>query len=138
QLEPSLGKCNCRSRNGTKPHRGNPEESAVRSGDAVDRLDERRGGAGHLYLYHCGQTEKAAQVVVCMSWIKRNLYFLIGTVVALALLGLAGFYLYSKWSLNNKVLEDLTQKHEDLKKLNSQNPHPGSGNINNIDTAREQ
>ena len=73
-----------------------------------------------------------------MSWIKRNLYFLIGTVVALALLGLAGFYLYSKWSLNNKVLEDLTQKHEDLKKLNSQNPHPGSGNINNIDTAREQ
>ena len=73
-----------------------------------------------------------------MSWIKRNLFFLIGSVIALVLLGLAGFYLYSKWDLNNKVLEELTQKHEDLKKLNSEPLHPGSGNINNVDIARDQ
>jgi len=73
-----------------------------------------------------------------MSWIKRNLFFLIGAVVALALLGMAGFYLYSKWNLNNTVLAQLTQSHEDLKKLNSANPHPGSGNVDNIGAAREQ
>src|SRR5947209_16833400 len=73
-----------------------------------------------------------------MSWIKRNLFFLIGSVIAVVLLGLAGFYLYSKWDLNNKVLDELTQKHEDLKKLNAEPMHPGSGNINNIEIARDQ
>jgi hypothetical protein len=73
-----------------------------------------------------------------MSWVKRNLFFLIGSVIALALLGLAGFYLYSKWDLNNKVLDQLNQAYEDLKGLNAQNPHPGSGAVNNIDTAKEQ
>ena len=40
-----------------------------------------------------------------MSWIKRNLFFLVGGVVAAALLGLAGWYCYSKWQLNNENLE---------------------------------
>jgi hypothetical protein len=73
-----------------------------------------------------------------MSWVKRNLFFLIGSVVAFVLLGLAGFYLYSKWDLNNKVLDQLNQSYEDLKKLNAKNPHPGSSNINNTDAARDQ
>lgn len=72
-----------------------------------------------------------------MSWIKRNLYFLIGSVIALVLLGLAGFYCYSKWNVNNKALEDLTQKHEDLKKLNSEPILPGPKN-ENTELAREQ
>lgn len=39
-----------------------------------------------------------------MDWIKRNLYFLVGSLVAVALMGLAGWYLYSKWQLNNDIL----------------------------------
>ena len=39
-----------------------------------------------------------------MDWIKRNLYFVIGSLAALVLMGLAGYYLYSKWQLNNEVL----------------------------------
>ena len=31
-----------------------------------------------------------------MAWVKRNLFLLIGGLVALALLGLAGFYLYQR------------------------------------------
>src|SRR4051812_28799999 len=73
-----------------------------------------------------------------MSWVKRNLFFLIGSVIAFVLLGLAGFYLYSKWDLNNKVLDQLNQSYEDLKKLNANNPHPGSSNINNTDAAKDQ
>src|SRR5438045_6461808 len=73
-----------------------------------------------------------------MSWLKRNLFFAIGSLVALILMGLAGWFLYSKWSLNNEVLATLNSDYEELKKLNSANPHPGSGPVNNIQLAKEQ
>jgi len=73
-----------------------------------------------------------------MDWIKRNLYFLIGSVVALALMGLAGFYLYSKWSLNSQVLEKLNAEYAELQRLSTENPHPGSGSVNNVNKAKEQ
>src|SRR5216684_4051244 len=73
-----------------------------------------------------------------MSWIKRNLYFVIGSVVALVLMGLAGWFLYSKWTLNNQILATLNSDYEELKSLNMQNPHPGAGQINNIKLAQEQ
>src|ERR1044071_7254700 len=72
-----------------------------------------------------------------MSWIKRNLYFVIGGGITILLLGLAGWYLYSKWDLNNKKGDSLREAYENLKKLNSQNPHPGSGQIDNIRAAKE-
>jgi hypothetical protein len=73
-----------------------------------------------------------------MDWIKRNLYFLIGSLVALALMGLAGWYLYSKWQLNDEILGKLNEQYEKLKDLNSQKPHPGSGEVDNIKAAKEQ
>ena len=73
-----------------------------------------------------------------MAWIKRNLYFLIGGLVALAFMGMAGWYLYSKWELNNQNFEKLNEQYEALKKLNQQNPHPGQGDIDNIKAAQEQ
>ncbi len=73
-----------------------------------------------------------------MSWVKRNLGFVIGSVVALALMGLAGWYLYSKWELNNSTLENLNKDYETLKELNGKQPHPGSGGVDNIKTAKEQ
>jgi hypothetical protein len=60
-----------------------------------------------------------------MSWVKRNLYFLIGGIVALVLLGGAGWYLYSKWDLNNTNLANLNQAYADLKGLNDKNQNPG-------------
>ena len=73
-----------------------------------------------------------------MDWIKRNLYFLIGSLVALALMGLAGWYLYSKWQLNNEILVKLDEQYNKLKELNSQKPHPGAGEVDNIKAAKEQ
>jgi hypothetical protein len=64
-----------------------------------------------------------------MSWVKRNLYFLIGGIIALVLLGGAGWYLYSKWDLNNTNLANLNQAYADLKGLNDKNPNPGGDNI---------
>ncbi|HWH71146.1 MAG TPA: Amuc_1100 family pilus-like protein, partial [Candidatus Sulfotelmatobacter sp.] len=73
-----------------------------------------------------------------MSWIKRNLYFLIGSVVALALMGLAGWFLFSKYQLYNEVKEKLNADYAELDRLNKQTPHPGSGAVDNIKTAKEQ
>lgn len=73
-----------------------------------------------------------------MDWIKRNLYFLVGGGIALALMGMAGWFLYSKYQLNNLEMEKLNQDYSELSQLNSADPHPGAGNINNIKVAQEQ
>src|ERR1035437_5010971 len=73
-----------------------------------------------------------------MDWIKRNLYFLIGSLVALVLMGLAGWYLYSKWQLNNEILVSLDEQYAKLKRLNENKPHPGSGKVDNIKAAKDQ
>ena len=74
-----------------------------------------------------------------MGWIKRNLYFVIGSVTALVVMGLAGWYLYSKWSLNNEIVTLLDEQYAKLDGLNKQNPHPGEpGKIDNIEEAKNQ
>src|SRR5262249_50783725 len=73
-----------------------------------------------------------------MTWIKRNLYFLIGALVAFGLLGLAGWFFYSKWQLNNDILAQLNGQYGELQNLNGKNPHPGAGKGDNIKAAKEQ
>src|SRR5689334_3819271 len=73
-----------------------------------------------------------------MDWIKRNLFFVIGGVIALALLGGAGWYLYSKIDLNNTKWESLNKAYGQLKELNRQTPHPGAGAVDNIAIAKQQ
>ena len=60
-----------------------------------------------------------------MDWIKRNLYFLVGALVAVALMAWAGFYLFSKLNLNNEKMTQLNEQYSKLDQLNRQNPHPG-------------
>ena len=73
-----------------------------------------------------------------MGWIKRNLYFFIGSVVAFLLMLAAGWFLYSKWDLNNQVFNQLNDTSEQLKRLAQQNPHPGNAKIDNIKAAKDQ
>jgi hypothetical protein len=73
-----------------------------------------------------------------MSWVKRNLYFLIGGVIAAALLGLAGFYFYSKWSLNRQTLDKLSAAYDEWEKITLMKPSPGNEKTDNIKLAREQ
>lgn len=73
-----------------------------------------------------------------MDWIKRNLYFVIGSLVALLLMGWAGWYFYSKWESNNSLLVQLDEQYAKLKRLSEQNPHPGSGKVDNIQAAKDQ
>jgi len=73
-----------------------------------------------------------------MDWIKRNLIFVVSAAVALGLMGAAGFYSFSGWTHNAEELEKLNGGYEELKRLNTLNPHPGGGKVDNIKLAREQ
>jgi hypothetical protein len=73
-----------------------------------------------------------------MSWVKRNLYFLIGATVALALLGLAGYYFYNSYTLNDDSLQRLKAAYKELDDLIRATPNPGNERINNIEIARSE
>lgn len=73
-----------------------------------------------------------------MTWIKRNLYFLLGSLVTVGLLAVAVFYLVQKYSAKAQVLGDLDQAYSELKRLYSLKPNPGNPKIDNIKIAREQ
>lgn len=73
-----------------------------------------------------------------MDWIKRNLVFVISGVLALALLGGAGWHLFKSLTRNAAALEALNREYAALDRLNRQNPHPGNDRIDNIAAAREQ
>jgi hypothetical protein len=72
-----------------------------------------------------------------MSWIKRNLFFVIGGAVAVALLGLAGWYLYSEWNLNNENSTKLGAAYAELTRISSKPISPGNEKTDNIKNARD-
>jgi len=73
-----------------------------------------------------------------MAWIKRNLFFTIGGVIALVLLGAAGYYIYKSWSHNNDQMQAVTDAYGQLAKDYNNIPSPGNDKINNIEAAQEQ
>ena len=73
-----------------------------------------------------------------MGWIKRNLFFVIGGVIALILLGGSGFYIFQGWSRNSTASASLNEVYSTLNNLAGQNPGPGNEATNNTDIAREQ
>lgn len=75
-----------------------------------------------------------------MPWLKRNLVLIIGVAVALALMGLAGFYSFNAMGKNRAIEEQLTQLTDEFQQLVNPKgkPDPGDEKVNNIAIAREQ
>lgn len=73
-----------------------------------------------------------------MGWIKRNLFFSIGGLVALLLLGAAGWYDWSAWSHNSAAFERLNEIYGKLSDLNKRKPSFGNAKVDNTKTAKEQ
>lgn len=73
-----------------------------------------------------------------MDWVKRNLLFVISSAVALVLLGLSVFYLWSSLQKKNEVFERLTAQYAELNRLYNLDPNPGNERVNNIQAARDQ
>ena len=70
-----------------------------------------------------------------MQWIKRNLFLVLGGVVALALLGFAGFYLFAKIQQDQAVTDELNAATQKLEALAKRDPYP---NPENITAAKEE
>lgn len=73
-----------------------------------------------------------------MVWIKRNLFFVVGGLLALILLGGAGFYIYKAWDRNTTAFTNLNEVVGNLKTLAEQKPSPGNEKIDNTKIARQQ
>jgi hypothetical protein len=73
-----------------------------------------------------------------MAWLKRNLGLVIGGVVALALLGLGGWYLYTKIQEDEAVNNDLETATTSFKDIVNRPVHPGNEKVNNIQLAKEE
>lgn len=73
-----------------------------------------------------------------MPWLKRNLFLVVGGAVALALLGFAGFFLYAKIQKNREVTEQLDAQTQELMRLATRNPHPGTDQLDNITAAQKE
>jgi hypothetical protein len=73
-----------------------------------------------------------------MVWLKRNVGLAIGGAIALLLMALAGWFLWSKIQAERDVtaqLEEATQKFKDI--LNRP-VHPGNDKVNNVQLAKEE
>lgn len=57
-----------------------------------------------------------------MNWLKRNLFMAVGALVALALLGVAGLYMFSQYQRDVEVSDKLQAATELFKKLNERKP----------------
>ncbi len=68
-----------------------------------------------------------------MNWIKRNKIFAIALVLALGMLGAAGFYDWQSWDRNAAAFVKLNEIYDNLRNLK-----PSSGNETNIVAAQDQ
>ena len=75
-----------------------------------------------------------------MVWVKRNLGLVIGAVIALALLGVAGVYLFQKRGEDQVVTGELDTATARYQELLNRPVHPGdqNGRVNNIELAKEE
>ncbi|HEY1663264.1 MAG TPA: Amuc_1100 family pilus-like protein [Verrucomicrobiae bacterium] len=73
-----------------------------------------------------------------MGWIKRNLFFVIGLVVTVLLLGAAAFYDFQSWRSNQDAFASLTEVYNQIQQDNNYKPSPGNDKIDNIQIAKDQ
>jgi hypothetical protein len=73
-----------------------------------------------------------------MVWLKRNLFFVVGSALAVGLLVVAGIYGFKGYSHNATAFDHLNEIYGKLQEFNNQKPSPGNEKINNIEAAKEQ
>jgi hypothetical protein len=73
-----------------------------------------------------------------VNWIKRNKFFAIALVLAIGMLGGAGYYDWQSWSRNAAAFGSLNEIYDTLTKLTHAPLSPGNETVDNIGAAQEQ
>jgi hypothetical protein len=73
-----------------------------------------------------------------MGWIKRNLVFVLSGVVALVMLGGAGFFIYQAWSRNSDASTSLNEIYSKLSEIAQSPIQPGNDKVDNLKIAKDQ
>jgi len=73
-----------------------------------------------------------------MGWIKRNKLFAVSVILALGMLGAAGFYDYQSWSRNDAAFSNLNEIYGKLHGLTGKKISAGNDKVDNIKAARDQ
>ncbi|MBI4326498.1 MAG: hypothetical protein HY674_14715, partial [Chloroflexi bacterium] len=72
-----------------------------------------------------------------MPWLKRNLFLVLGGLIALGLLAFALYFLMGKSKADAAVTEELDGQIAAFKELVNRPVHPGTEKVNNIQAARQ-
>jgi hypothetical protein len=78
------------------------------------------------------------KVNINKDFIKRNLGLIIGGVVAIGLMGFAGYYLWTQIQQDDQVTVELDTATSRFKELTDRKVHPGNDKVDNIKNAQEQ
>jgi hypothetical protein len=73
-----------------------------------------------------------------MAWIKRNLFFLIGSLIAVGLMVMGIFYLLGQINEEHQITDDIEKQYAELTRLAGLKPNPGNAKIDNIKAAKDQ
>ena len=66
-----------------------------------------------------------------MAWIKRNFALVVSGVIALALLGLGGWYLWAAIDKNDSIDKEINQTKAEIDRLLNMDPSPNASNFTN-------
>src|SRR5437764_5945579 len=64
-----------------------------------------------------------------MLWIKRNLFLVVGGVIALGLMGWGGYFFWTSYDANSSIEGKLEESKAELKRLYDLVPFPSKENI---------
>ena len=73
-----------------------------------------------------------------MGWIKRNLFFVVGGILAVTLLGGAGYFIWTGWARNSEASNNLNERYGKLQEIAKSPLQPGNEKVNNTKIAQEQ
>ena len=75
-----------------------------------------------------------------MNWVKSNIGLVVGGVVALALMGVAGYFLFTQMEAEKRAQANLEQGLTNLKSLLTRDPHPGAPDqgVDNISAVKAE